>query len=172
MTFNGSTSPTAVRYRLIEDLTTLIGDFHVLNDAGDHAFKINGRSLINEDLIRLEDLGGNLLCQSSAHLARTKSSMAIVDRSGDAIGHVQRHPVSPLLDRFSIALDDKVLLVTEGNVSSLEFWMLGPDGAAAEISRRWFRARDSYGIAIAPGQPDAVLVAGVISIVQMARGTS
>jgi uncharacterized protein YxjI len=38
------------------------------------------------------------------------------------------------------------------------------------VSKRWFRIRDTYGIEIAPGQEEALLLAVTVCIDQMARG--
>jgi uncharacterized protein YxjI len=38
----------------------------------------------------------------------------------------------------------------------------------AEISKRWFRIRDTYGIEIAAGEDDALIVAATVCIDEMA----
>ena len=40
----------------------------------------------------------------------------------------------------------------------------------AEVSKRWFRVRDAYGIEVAPGQDDALILAVAICIDRMGRG--
>jgi uncharacterized protein YxjI len=40
----------------------------------------------------------------------------------------------------------------------------------AEVSKRWFRIRDTYGIEIAPGEDDALILALTVCIDQMTRG--
>jgi uncharacterized protein YxjI len=40
----------------------------------------------------------------------------------------------------------------------------------AEISKRWFRVRDTYGIEIAPGEDDAFILALTVCVDQMGRG--
>ncbi len=37
----------------------------------------------------------------------------------------------------------------------------------AEVSERWFRVRDTYGVEIAPGKDDALILAVVVCIDQM-----
>ena len=37
----------------------------------------------------------------------------------------------------------------------------------AEVSKRWFRVQDTYGVEIAPGQDDALILAVVVCIDQM-----
>ena len=34
----------------------------------------------------------------------------------------------------------------------------------ANISKRWFRVRDTYGVAVAPGQDDALVLAVTVCI--------
>ena len=40
----------------------------------------------------------------------------------------------------------------------------------AEVSTRWLRVRDAYGIEIEPGQDDALILAITVCIERMARG--
>ena len=40
----------------------------------------------------------------------------------------------------------------------------------AEVSKRWFRVRDTYGIEVAEEQNDALIVAVAVCIDQMGRG--
>ena len=37
----------------------------------------------------------------------------------------------------------------------------------AEVSKRWLRVRDAYGIEVAPGQDDALILAVAVCIDQM-----
>jgi uncharacterized protein YxjI len=39
----------------------------------------------------------------------------------------------------------------------------------AEVSKRWFRVRDTYGIEVAPVQDDALIIAITVCIDQMGR---
>ena len=40
----------------------------------------------------------------------------------------------------------------------------------AEVSEKWFRVRDGYGVEVTPGQNDALLLAITVCIDQMAAG--
>jgi uncharacterized protein YxjI len=40
----------------------------------------------------------------------------------------------------------------------------------AEVSKRWFRIRDTYGIEIAPDEDDALILAVTVCIDQMTGG--
>ena len=39
----------------------------------------------------------------------------------------------------------------------------------AEVSKRWLRVRDAYGIEVAPGEDDALILAVTVCIDQMGR---
>lgn len=40
----------------------------------------------------------------------------------------------------------------------------------AEVSKKWFRVRDSYGVAIEPSQNDVLILAVTVVIDMMAHG--
>ena len=50
-----------------------------------------------------------------------------------------------------------------------EFEIKHDGDTVAEISKRWFRVRDTYGIQVGPGQDDALVLAATVCIDEMAR---
>jgi uncharacterized protein YxjI len=146
-------------------------DFPILNDAGENAFLISGRSISEDDTIRIESMGGQVLYEATAHFPRKRQQIVIVDGTGVQRGSVERISVSPLRDRFTIELEDGLLLAVEGNVPKHEFSIGGPEGVIAEISQKWFRARGSYGVEITPDQRDALLLTTIVVLDQMIQGS-
>ena len=62
-------------------------------------------------------------------------------------------------------------LSAHGNIVDHEFEIEADGGAkVAEVSKKWFRVRDTYGVEVAPGQNDALLLAVTVCIDQMASG--
>ena len=57
----------------------------------------------------------------------------------------------------------------QGNVVDHEYKIERDGNNIAEVSKRWFRVRDTYGIEIAPGQDDALILAVTVCIDQMTR---
>jgi uncharacterized protein YxjI len=57
----------------------------------------------------------------------------------------------------------------KGNIVDYEFKFERWGDTVAEISKRWFRVRDTYGIEVAPGQDDALILAIAVCIDQMGR---
>ena len=57
----------------------------------------------------------------------------------------------------------------KGNIVDHEY-KIERGATLAEVSKRWFRIRDTYGIEIASDQDDALILAVTVCIDQMARG--
>jgi len=167
----GAARSRNTRYRMSLDLGALDTDFLVLTDAGEHEFRFSGQAVSNEDKIRIEDLRGHVLYEARAHAARKQPRIVVVDQVGTEVGSVVRQPVGVLRDHFTIEMADGQLFSIEGSVTKHEFSIVGQDGVRlAEISRKWFRARSSYGVEIIPGQQDALLLATLVVLDQMIQG--
>lgn len=161
------------RYRMASDVAALDTDFLILNGAGEHVLRINRVALTDQNTIAIEDMDGQVLYRSPAHLARTLHRVSIYDAGGVEVGAVLRVPESPLRDRFAIELTEAPTMAIQGTPTSHEFSIVGPTGLVAEVSHRWFRARGSYGIEIAPNQLDALLITSVVVLdVMVHRGPS
>jgi uncharacterized protein YxjI len=61
-------------------------------------------------------------------------------------------------------------MTAKGNVVDHEYEIERDGDKVAEISKRWFRARDTYGIEVAPQADDALILAATVCIDEMARG--
>ena len=57
----------------------------------------------------------------------------------------------------------------KGNIVDHEYKIERGGQQVAEVSKRWFRVRDTYGIDIAPGQDDPLLLAVTVCIDQMSH---
>ena len=82
-----------------------------------------------------------------------------IERDGDTVATVKKALITPLRDRFSIDLEDGGELSAKGNIVDHEYEIERDGHKVAEISKRWFRIRDTYGIEIVPGENDALILA-------------
>ena len=82
---------------------------------------------------------------------------------------IKKAMITPLRDRFSIRVDDGEDMEAKGNVVNHEYKIERGGDKVAEVSKRWFRVRDTYGIEIAPGEDDALILALTFCIDQMTR---
>jgi uncharacterized protein YxjI len=93
-----------------------------------------------------------------------------IERDGQTVATIKKALVSPLRDRYSIEVEGGPDLEAKGNVVDHEYEFKRDGDKVAEVSKRWFRMRDTYGIEIGPEQDDALILACTVCIDQMSRG--
>jgi uncharacterized protein YxjI len=157
------------KYRMREKLFAIGDDYWIENEAGERAYKVNGKALRIRDTLVLEDPSGAELFQVQEKKLRVRDTMEI-ERGGETVATVKKALITPLRDRFSIAVEGGEDIEAKGNIVDHEYKIERGGDKVAEVSKRWFRVRDTYGIEIAPGQDDALILAAAVCIDQMARG--
>jgi uncharacterized protein YxjI len=160
----------AARYQMREKLLSIGDDSWIDDVAGEHVFKVNGKALRVRKTLIFEDLDGHELCKIQERKLRVKDSMEIEGPSGDKVAMVKKAIVTPLRARFDVKVEDGPDLRVQGNIVDHEYEIEADGSKIAEISKRWFRVRDTYGIEIAPGQDDIVVLAVAVAVDAMADG--
>ncbi|HKP88630.1 MAG TPA: LURP-one-related family protein [Thermoleophilaceae bacterium] len=143
-------------------------DFWIDTDDDRHAFKVDGKALRLRSTFVLETPEGRELMTVQERKLRIRDTMEL-ERGGRSAGTVKKALISPLRDRFTIALAEGGELTAKGNVVDHEYEIERDGRKVAEISKRWFRVRDTYGIEIAPGEDDALILAAAVCIHEMAH---
>jgi uncharacterized protein YxjI len=144
-------------------------DFWIENEGGERVFKVDGKALRIRQTFVLEDPSGAELFSIQEKKLSVRDKMEI-ERDGHTVATVKKALVSPLRDRFSIDVEGGEDLDAHGNVVDHEYKIERGGDQVAEVSKRWFRVRETYGIEIAPGQDDALILAVTVCIDQMRRG--
>jgi len=153
------------RYRMVEKLASFGDDFFIQNDQGQRVYKVDGKALRMRDTLIFRDMQGNEICRIQQRIARLRDSMEVESPGGGRMAMVQKAMIAPLRDRFIVKVGDGPDLEVQGNIVSHEYRI----GNVADISKRWFRVRDSYGVEIAPGQNDLLILAATVCIDQMSH---
>jgi uncharacterized protein YxjI len=155
------------RYQMREKVFAIGDDFWVETEGGERAFKVNGKALRLRSTFVLESPGGEELFKIQERKLHIRDTMDI-ERDGDTVASVKKALITPLRDRFAIELRDGGELSAKGNIVNHEYEIERDGDKVAEISKRWFRVRETYGIEVAPGQDDALILAAVVCIDEMA----
>jgi|SRR5215471_7244777 len=152
-----------------EKLLSIGDDSWIEDEAGDRAFKVNGKALRIRDTLVLETPGGDEVLSIQKKLLHVRDTMQI-ERRGETVATVKKALITPLRDRYSVNVEGGPDMEAKGNIVDHEYRIERDGDRVAEVSKRWFRVRDTYGIDVAPGQDDALLLAVTVCIDQMARG--
>jgi uncharacterized protein YxjI len=153
------------RYRMVEKLVSFGDDFWIQDDQGRRVFKVDGKALRVRDTLKFRDVQGRELCQIQEKMLRIKDSMEIGGPDGRTVAMVKKALITPLRDRYVVKVGDGPDLEVQGNILDHEYRI----GNVATVSKKWFRVRDSYGVEIAPGQNDVLILATAVCIDQMSH---
>jgi uncharacterized protein YxjI len=151
-----------------EKLFSIGDDFWIENDAGDKAFKVNGKALRLRRTLVLETPAGEELFTVQEKKLSVRDKMQ-VERNGKTVATIKRALVRPLRDRYSIEVEGGADLEAKGNIVDHEYEFKRDGDKVAEVSKRWFRVRDTYGVEIALDTDDALILACTVCIDQMSR---
>jgi uncharacterized protein YxjI len=119
---------------------------------------VNGKACRVRDTFVLEMRGGEELLTIQEKKLSVRDKMEI-ERGGQTVATVKKALVSPLRDRFSIDVEEGEDMEAKGNIVDHEYKIERSGDKVAEVSKKWFRVRDTYGIEIAPDQDDALILA-------------
>ena len=156
------------KYRMREKVFALGDDYWVEDEAGDRAFKVDGKVLRVRNTFSLQDPAGAELYKVQKKLLKIRDTMGI-ERGGETVATVKKALITPFRERFSIHVEGGEDMEAQGNIVDHEYRIDRGGERVAEVSKRWFRVRDTYGVEIAPGQDDALILAVTVCIDQMAH---
>lgn len=160
---------TATRYQMRQKLVAFGDDFYITNEAGQKVFKVDGKVLRVRDTLKFKDMQGNTLCQIQERMLRIKDVMAIEDGRGNKIAEVKKALITPLRDRWTVKVRNGPDLDVQGNILDHEYEIKDGRRKIAQVSKKWFRLRDTYGVEVAPDLEDAVILAITVALDNMAH---
>ena len=156
------------KYRMREKLFTIGDDYWIENEAGERSFKVDGKALRLRKTLVLQDTSGADLFKVQEKKLHIRDTMDI-EANGQTVARVKKALITPLRERFAIDVEGGEDMEAKGNIVDHEYKIERGGDRVAEISKRWFRIRDTYGIEIAPGQDDALILAITVCLDQMTR---
>ena len=157
-------------YQMRQKMVAIGDDFWIENDKGQKVYKVDGKALRVRQTLIFEDAHGTELCKIQEKMLRIKDSMEIEGPHGEKIATVKKAMITPVRERWVVKIKGGPDLEVQGNILDHEYAIGEGRDKVAEISKKWFRLRDSYGVAIDPGQDDVLILAVAVCIDEMAPG--
>ena len=136
--------PKGQRFLMKEKLISIGDDYWIEDSAGQRAFKVNGKALRVRDTFVLEDALG----REVATIKERKLSIrdAITIEIGDQKATLKKAMIG-IRERYNVEVDGGPDLKVHGNIVDHEYEIEIDDGPKiGEVSKKWFRLRDSYGV--------------------------
>jgi uncharacterized protein YxjI len=164
----GAPSPSV--YQMRQQIFAIGDDFWIENGAGQRVFKVDGKALRLRKTLILEDAAGVERYKIQEKLVHIRDTMEIEGATG-RVATVKKALISPLRERYEVHFEAGGEWKVQGNIVDHQYEIEGPGGKIAEVGKKWFRVRDTYGILVSPGQDDALVLAVAIVVDAMSHPT-
>jgi uncharacterized protein YxjI len=156
-----------IRYMMHEKLVSIGDDFYIEDQNGRKAFYVDGKALRVRDTLIIKDMGGNELCKIQERKLRVKDTMNIDGPGGETLATIKKALITPVRDRWTVKIGSGPDMEVKGNIVDHEYKIEQGRTRVAEVSKKWFRVRDMYGVEVSPGQNDVVILAVTVGIDMM-----
>jgi uncharacterized protein YxjI len=153
------------RYLMRQKLLTFGNDYYIENAMGQHVYFVDGKAFRLREHLAFKDMHGNELAAIQERVLPIKDTYSIY-RHGQVLATVKKALIAPLRQRFDIHVAGGDTLEAQGNILEHEYEIHDGRSRVAEVSKKWFRVADTYGVDIAP-DADEILLLACTTIIDM-----
>lgn len=157
---------TATRYKMKERMFSIGDDFWIENEQGRRAYKVNGKVLALADSLDFEDPTGKVLVKMRGKVIAIRGQIKL-DRPGGKDAVVKKDLINIVRDHLTLTVEGDGEYDIRGNLLDHEYSISKGRDKVAEVSKKWFRLRDTYGVQIEPGADDVLFLAATVAVDQL-----
>lgn len=155
-----------VRYQMREKLIAIGDDYWIEDSDGNKAYKVNGKAIRVRDTWQLEDPSGHNVAEIKERKLSLRDTITIEIDGKKAVVHKK---IVSIRDRFHIELDGAPDMEAHGNLVDHEYEIEQDGHKIAEVSKKWFRMRDTYGVEINADVDQALVLSITVAIDAMSH---
>ncbi len=152
-----------MRYVIREQLFRLGEDSAITDESGNMVFQVDGKVLTLRDRLILRDQSGQEVATVHRRLMALRPTYEI-SVHGQPAAQVRKHFFTPFRDKFTIDVPGPDDLEMTGSLLDHNFTIKRHNDTVATVSKQWLTFRDTYGVEIAPGEDDALILASVLAL--------
>lgn len=152
-----------MRYVLRQKAFCLGSDYSICDEEGHSCFYVDGKALSFGNKLSFQDMEGNELAYISQKVMSWGPTYEI-HRDGELAAVVKKHLFTFLKCKFSVDVPGPDDLEAVGNFMDKEYTFSRGGDEVARVSKRWFSLRDTYGVEVADGEDDVLILASLAVI--------
>jgi uncharacterized protein YxjI len=158
-----------MRYLMRQKLFSWGDDFFVKDEDGREVFLVDGKAFSFGDQLSFQDLAGNELAFIKQRLLSWGPTYEIY--KGDQLYAVVKKELFTFFKcRFTVDVLGPADMEAEGDFLDHEYVFSREGSAVAEVSKQWFSWADSYGVDIAEGEDEVLMLASTVVIDMACHG--
>jgi uncharacterized protein YxjI len=162
----GKRGGSGVRYQMRQKLLAIGDDYWIEDADGNKAFKVDGKALRIRDTWKLEDASGSEIASIRERKVSVRDAMTLEVRGRRAV--VKKKLVS-IRDKFHIEMDGDHDIEARGNFVDHEYEIEQKGRKIGEVSKKWFRMRDTYGVEVFSDVDPALVLSITVAIDAMSH---
>ena len=152
-----------MKYVMRQKLLSWGDDFTIKDEAGQDAFFVDGKALSFGDKLSFQDMAGKELVFIKQKLLNWSPTYELW-RGDQMLAEVKRELFSFIHHRFTVDVPGPNDLEAEGDFLDHEYMITRGGSVVATVSKRWFSWTDTYGVEVADGEDDVLLLATAVVV--------
>jgi uncharacterized protein YxjI len=152
-----------MRYLMKQKLFSWGNDFHIKNADGNDVFFVDGSAFTIGNKLSFQDLNGRELAFIRQKLLSWTSTYEIT-RGDELLAVVKKELFTFFRCKFTVDVPGPNDIEAQGSFLDMEYTFSRCGRAIAEVSKRWFNWSDTYGVDIADGEDDVLILASTVVI--------
>lgn len=152
-----------MRYVMKQKLFCFGDDFAIKNEAGADVFFVDGKAFSIGDKLSFQDMNGNELAFIRQKLLSFGPTYEIY-REGELAAVVKKELFTFFRCAFTVDVPGPNDYEAQGSFTDMEYTFTRGGQTVAEVSKRWFSFSDTYGVDIAAGEDDVLILASTVVI--------
>lgn len=158
-----------MRYLMKQKLFCLGDDFCIQDDQGRDVFFVDGKAFSFGDKLSFQDMSRKELAFISQKILSWGPSYEIY-RGSELAAVVKKSLFTFLHCKFTVDVPGPDDLEAEGDFLDHEYGFTRGGRTVATVSKQWFSWTDTYGVEIADGEDDVLILASSVVIDMVCHG--
>lgn len=152
-----------MRYVMKQKLFAWGDDFKIQDEQGRDLFRVDGKAFSLGDKLSFQDMQGAELAAIEQKLLSFGKTYEI-HRGGQLAAVVKKGLFDLFRTTFSVDVPGPDDLEAQGNFLDHEYGFTRHGGPVAQVSKKWFSWSDTYGVDVAEGADDILILAATVVI--------
>ena len=158
-----------MRYVMRQKLFSFGDDYVIKDETGRDVFFVDGKAFCIGNQLSFQDMNGNELAYIRQKLLSWGPTYEITS-GGELVAVVKKHLFTFLRVQFTVDVPGPDDLEAAGDFMQHEYAFTRAGQPVAAVSKRWFSLADTYGVEVADGEDDVLILAASVVIDMVCHG--
>jgi uncharacterized protein YxjI len=158
----GGDGPRRRRFQMRADLLSMGDDYWIQDEDGNKAFHVDGKTARVRETWVLEDANGNDVATIREKKLSIRDKIKIEFSDGKEA--VVRKAMIGIGEKYICEVEGGPELKIKGKIGENEYKIERDGDKVAEVSKKWFRVRDTYGVEVEDDAWSALVLCVTVAV--------